>query len=135
MPKAGPYSFLEKVGTSNPYRTYLITHKVTTDTHVSNLCEFRYDSSSNMNPFEVAASNAGKFFVDRISDHRGLALRRTSMEVLVSWKCYYSTKDDTCEPYKAFCKTQAFVDYFLTNRLTPLVNKALRGSRPTGLQL
>ncbi len=36
-------------------------------------------------------------------------------------------KDDTWEPYKAVGKTQAFVDYCYANRLTSLVNKALRG--------
>ncbi len=90
--------------------------------------EFRYDSSSNMDPVEVAARNAGEFFIDRISDeHRGKTQRRTNMEFLVSWKGY-SAKDDTWEPYKAVCKTQAFVvDYCYANRLTSLVNKALRG--------
>jgi hypothetical protein len=57
-----------------------------------------------------------------------------SMEFLVSWKGY-SAKNDTWEPYKAVCKTQAFVDYYLANKQTPLVNKALRGEYPTGLQL
>jgi hypothetical protein len=38
----------------------LLTHK-TTDTHVSNLCEFRYDSSSGLEPIEIAARNAGEF--------------------------------------------------------------------------
>ncbi len=104
----------------------LLTHKVT-DTHdVSNLYEFRYDSSSSMEPIEVAARNAGEFFVDRISDHRGTTPKRSSMEFLVSWKGY-SAKDDTWKPYKAVCKTQAFVDYCLANRLTSLVSKTLRG--------
>jgi hypothetical protein len=103
-----------------------LTHKVA-DTHVSNLCMFRYDSSSAMDPIEVAACNAGEFFVDRISDHRRSTQRRTSMEFLISWKGY-SAKDDTWEPsYKAVCKTQAIVDYCLASRLTSLVHKALRG--------
>ncbi len=103
----------------------LLTHK-TTDTYVSNLCEFRYDSSSNMDPVEVAARNAGEFFIDRISEHRDITSKRLNMKFLVSWKgC--SAKDDTWEPYKAVCKTQVFVDYCYANRLTSLVNKALRG--------
>ncbi len=84
----------------------LLTHKIT-DTHVSSLCEFRYDSSSNMNPVEVAARNAGEFFIDRISGHRGKTQKQTNMEFLVSWKGY-SAKDDTWEPYKAVCKNPAF---------------------------
>ncbi len=103
----------------------LLTHKIT-DTHVSNLCGFRYDSSSNMNPVEVAARNAGEFFIDRISEHRDNTSKRKNMEFLVSWKGYSAT-DDTWEPYKAVCKTQAFVYYCYANRLTSLVNKALRG--------
>ncbi len=104
----------------------LLTHKIT-DTHVSNLCEFRYDPSSNMDPVEVAARNAGEFFIDRISGHRGKTSKRTNMEFLVSWKGYSATKDVTWEPYKAVCKTQAFVDYCYSNKLTSLVNNALRG--------
>jgi hypothetical protein len=124
MPKAGPYIV---VGINRDKYSIqdLLTHKIT-DTHVSNLCEFKYDSSSNMNPVEVAARNAGEFFIDRISEHRGITSKRMNMEFLVSWKGY-SAKDDTWEPYKAVCKTQAFVDYCYANRLTSLVNKALRG--------
>ncbi len=124
MPKAGPYIV---VGISaDKYSIQdLLTHKIT-DTHVSNLCKCRYDSSSNMDPVEVAARNAGEFFIDRISGHRGKTTKRTNMEFLVSWKVY-SAMDDTWEPYKAVCKTQAFVGYCYSNRLTSLVNKALRG--------
>ncbi len=68
MPKAGPYIV---VGINRDKYSIqdLLIHKIT-DTHVSNLCEFKYDSSSNMNPVEVAARNAGEFFIDRISEHR-----------------------------------------------------------------
>ncbi len=87
MPKAGPYIV---VGTSEDkysIQDLLITHKIT-DTHVSNLCEFRYDSSSGLDPIEVAARNAGEFFIDRISEHRGTTTKRLNMEFLVSWKGY-----------------------------------------------
>jgi hypothetical protein len=126
MPKAGPYIVVGVIGDKYSIQD-LLTHK-TTDTHVSNLCEFRYDSSSGLGPIEVAARNAGKFFIDRIYvQHRGTTTERLSMELfLVSWKGY-SQKDDTWEPYKAVCKTQAFVDYFYANKLTSLVNKTLRG--------
>jgi hypothetical protein len=79
-----------------------------------------------MDPIEVAACNAGEFFIERIADHRGTTQRYMSIKFLVSWRGY-SAKDDTWEPYKAVCKTQAFVDYRLANKLTSLVNKALRG--------
>ncbi len=70
VPKAGPYTV---VGINRDKYSIqdLVTHKIT-DTHVSNLCEFRDDSSSNMDPVEVAARNAGEFFIDRISEHRGI---------------------------------------------------------------
>jgi hypothetical protein len=125
MPKAGPYIV---VGISGDKYSIpdLLTHKKVTDTHVSNLSEFRYDSSSGLDLIEVAARNAGEFFIDRIYEHSGTTTKRLNVEFLVSWKSY-SQKDDTWEPYKAVCKTQAFVDYCHANRLTSLVNKALRG--------
>jgi hypothetical protein len=47
-----------------------------------------------MDPIEVAARNAGKFFVDRISDPRDPTQKCTNMQFLVFWK-RYSAKDDT----------------------------------------
>ncbi len=125
MPKAGPYIIVVGVSGDKYSIQDLLTHK-TTDTHVSNLCEFRYDPLSSLEPIEVAARNAGEFFIERIYDHRGTTTKRLNMEFLVSWKGY-SQKDDTWEPYKAVCKTQAFVDYCYANKLTSLVNKNLRG--------
>jgi hypothetical protein len=124
MPKAGPYIVVGISGDKYSIQD-LLTHKIT-DTHVSNLSKLRYDSSSDLDPIEVAARNAGEFFIDRISEHRGTTQKRLNMEFLVSWKgC--SQKDDTWEPYKAVCKTQAFVDYCYANRLASLVNITLRG--------
>jgi hypothetical protein len=79
-----------------------------------------------MDSVEVATRDAREFFIDRISKHRSKTQKRTTMEFLVSWKGY-SAKDGTWEPHKAVCKTQAFVDYCYANRLTSLINKALRG--------
>ncbi len=53
----------------------LLTHKVI-DTHVSNLIEFRSDSSEALSPLEVVARNAGEFFVERIFNHKGLTSRK-----------------------------------------------------------
>ncbi len=124
MPKAGPYIVVGVSGDKYSIQD-LLTHK-TTDTHVSNLCEFRYDSSSGLEPIEVAARNADEFFIDRIYGHRDTTTKRLNMEFLVSWKGY-SQKDDTWEPYKAVCKIQAFVHYCYANKLTSLVSKTLRG--------
>jgi hypothetical protein len=71
----------------------LLTHKVI-DTHVSNLSEFKYVPSSSMQPIEVAARNAGEFFVEKIIDHNGLVRNRKDMSFQVRWKGY-SDKDDT----------------------------------------
>ncbi len=110
----------------------MLTHKVI-DTHVSNLIEFRYDSSEALCPLEVAASNAGEFFVERISTHKGLTSRKIEMEFPVSWKGY-STEADSWELYEGVCKTQAFVDYCLTtNRLVSLVPKSLRDQQSKSL--
>ncbi len=46
MPKAGPY-FVVGINGDKYSIQDLLTHKVT-DTHVSSLSEFRYDSSSSM---------------------------------------------------------------------------------------
>ncbi len=125
-PKAGPYIAVGVSGDKYSIQD-LLTHKTTTDTHVSNLFEFRYDDpSSSLEPIEVAARNAGELFIDRIYDHRGTTTKRLNMKFLVSWKGYLQ-KDDTWKPYKAVCKTQAFVDYCYANKLTSLVNKTPQG--------
>ncbi len=48
MPKTGPYTVVS-ISADKYSIQDLLTHKVT-DTHVSNLCEFRHDSSSSMDP-------------------------------------------------------------------------------------
>ncbi len=119
MPKAGPYIVVEISGVKYSIQDLLI-HK-TTDTHVSNSL-----NSDTMHPIEVAAHNAGEFIIDRIYEHRATTTKSLNMEFLVYWKGY-SQKDDTWEPYKTVCNTQAFVDYCYANKLTSLVNKTLRG--------
>ncbi len=59
MPRAGPFIVVGAVGDKYSIQD-LLTHKVI-DTHdVSNLIEFRYDSSEALRPLEVAARNAGR---------------------------------------------------------------------------
>jgi hypothetical protein len=73
MTKAGPY-IVVSISVGKYSIQDLLTHK-TVDTHVSNLCEFRYDSSAGMDPIEIAARNSAEFFVDRISDYGDTAQR------------------------------------------------------------
>jgi hypothetical protein len=130
LPRAGHFIVVGAVGDKLSIQD-LLTHKVI-DTHVSNLIEFRYDSSEALRLLEVAARNAGEFFVERISNHKGLTSRKTEIEFLVSWKGY-SSEADSWAPYKGVSKTQAFVDYCLTNRLVSLVPKSLRDQRGKSL--
>ncbi len=77
MPKAGPYIVVSVLGDKYSIQD-LLTHKVV-DTHASNLSEFRYDPTLGLNPTEVAARNAGEFFVDKIVDHTSNVRRRSEM--------------------------------------------------------
>ncbi len=52
MPRAGPFIVVGAVGDKYSIQD-LLTHKVS-DTHVSNLIEFRYDSSEALRPLEIA---------------------------------------------------------------------------------
>jgi hypothetical protein len=74
MPNTAPYIVVGNSGDKYSIQD-LLAHKVT-DTHVSNLSQFRYDSSSGLDPIEVAARNAGKFFIDRIYEHRANTTKR-----------------------------------------------------------
>ncbi len=95
MPKAGPYIIVTVLGDRYSIQD-LLTHKVVV-THASNLSEFRYDPTSGLNPTEVAARNAGEFFVDKIVDHTGNVRRRSEMTFHVRWKGY-TPDDDTWQP-------------------------------------
>ncbi len=104
MPKAGYYIIVGVSGDKYSIQD-LLTHK-TTDTHVANLCQFRYDSSSGLKPIEVAARNAGEVPIDRIYGHRGTTTKRLSMEFLVSWKGY--SQKDKSESMLAGCWNEWF---------------------------
>jgi hypothetical protein len=52
-----------------------------------------------MQPNEVAARNAGEFFVEKIIDHKGLVRNRKDMTFLVRWKGYTNNKDGTWESF------------------------------------
>jgi hypothetical protein len=124
MPKAGPYIFVSVIGDKYSIQD-LLTHKVV-DTHASNLSEFRYDPTSRLNPTEVAARNAGEFFVDKIVDHTGNVRRRSEMTFRVRWKGY-TPDDDTWQPMKTVRETQAFVDYCTEKKLlSSLVSKKFK---------
>jgi hypothetical protein len=74
--KAGPYNIVVGINRDKYSIQDLLTHNIT-DTHVANLCEFRHDFSSNIDPVEVAARNAEEFFIDRIS---GKGAKRKSVQ-------------------------------------------------------
>ncbi len=121
--KAGPYIVVSVLGDKYSIQD-LLTRKVV-DTHVSNLSDFRYDSSSGLNPTEVAARNAGEFFVDKIVDHTGNVRRRSDMTFRVHWKGY-TPDNDTWQPIKTVRETQAFVDYCREMKLSSLVSKRFK---------
>jgi hypothetical protein len=123
MPKAGPFIVVSVLGDKYSIQD-LLTHKVV-DTHASNLSEFRYDPTSGLNPTEVAARNAGDFFVDKIVCHTGNMRRRSVMTFRVRWKGH-TPDDDTLQPIKTVCETQAFVDYCGENKLSSLVSKRFK---------
>jgi hypothetical protein len=124
MPKAGPYIVVSVLGDNYSIQD-LLTHKVV-DTHASNLSEFRYDSTTGLNPTEAAARNAGEFFVDKIVGHTGNVRRRSGITFRVRWKGY-TLDDDTWQPIKTVRETQqAFVDYCRENKLSSLVSKRFK---------
>jgi hypothetical protein len=71
---------------------------------------------------EVAARNAGEFFVDKIVDHTGNVRRRSHMTFRVRWKGY-TPDDDTWQPIKTVRETQAFVDYCREKTVSSMVSK------------
>jgi hypothetical protein len=123
MPKAGPYIVVSVLGDKYSIQD-LLTHKVM-DTHASNLSEFRYDPTSGLNPTEVAARNAGEFFIDKIVDHSGNVHRRSEMSFRVRWRGY-NPDDDTGQPIKMVRETQAFVDYCTEKKLSSLISKKFK---------
>jgi hypothetical protein len=120
MPKAGPYIVVSVLWDKYSIQD-LLTHNVV-DTHTSNLSEFRYDPTSGLSPTEVAARNAGGFFIDKIVDHTGNVRRRSEMSFRVRWKGY-NPDDDTWQPMKTVRETQAFVDYCTEKKISSLVSK------------
>jgi hypothetical protein len=126
VPKACPYIVMSILG-DKYFIQALLTHKVI-DTHASNLSEFRYDSSSGLNPIEVAARNAGKFFFEKILDHTDNVRQRSKMTLFrARWKGQ-TPDDDAWQPIKTVRETQAFVDYCKEKKLSSLVSKRLKFS-------
>jgi hypothetical protein len=123
MPEVSPYIVVSVLGDKYSIQD-LLTHKVV-DTHASNLSEFRYDFTSGLNPTEVAARNAGEFFIDKIVDHTGNVRRRSEMTFRVCWKGY-TPDDDTWQPMKTARETQAFADYCREKKLSSLVSKKFK---------
>jgi hypothetical protein len=123
MPKAGPYIVVSVLGDKYSIQDFL-THKVV-GTHASNLSEFRYDPTSGLSPTEVAARNAGEFFIDKIVDHSGNVRRRSDMTFRVCWKGF-TPDDDTWQPIKTVRETQAFVDYCREKKLSSLISKKFK---------
>jgi hypothetical protein len=120
MPRAGPYIVVSILGDRYSIQD-LLTHKVI-DTHVSNFSEFRYDPSSELNPIEVVARNAGEVFVGKIVDHTGNVRQRYEMMFRVGWKGY-TPDDDIWQPLKTVRETQAFLDYCEDKKLSSLISK------------
>jgi hypothetical protein len=124
MPKAGPYIVVSVLGDKYSIQD-LLTHKVM-NTHASNLSEFRYDPTSGLNSTEVAARNAGEFFIDKIVDHSGNVRRRSEITFRVRWKGY-TLDDNTWQPMKTVRETQAFVDYCTGGKkLSSLISKKFK---------
>ncbi len=89
MPRAGPFIVVAAVGDKYSMQD-LLTHNII-DTLVANLIEFRYDSSEALRPLEVAARNAGEFFVEIISKLKGWTSRKQKWNSGVLEKIFHGS--------------------------------------------
>ena len=69
-------------------------------THIHNLRPFIYDPD-HTSPLTVALHNEQEFFIDSVLAHRGIRLRRSTLEFHIRWTGY-GEAHDSWEPFQAF---------------------------------
>ena len=94
------------------------------DYHVSDMKPFVFDSAI-VDPLDIARRDQMKFFIEKISDHRGKLSHRKSLQFFVSWMGYDQSYD-SWEPFANLRDADHLHSYLREKKLTKLLPSKFR---------
>ena len=94
------------------------------DYHVSDMKPFVFDSAL-VDPLDIARRNQMKFFIEKISDHRGTLSHLKSLQFFVSWM-EYDESYDCWELFANLRDSDHLHSYLREKNLTQLIPSKFR---------